>query len=366
MRCFKCEIRDTVRGMELRKSVLRPDSVVPISFGFGQIEFMDDIPVPVDRYPRRFLDQVRVAMRERNLAYSTEKTYIRWIGGFIRFHKCRHPKDMGGVEVDAYLSWLAVVRQVSPRTQSVALNALVFLYHRFLDIELGKLAYKRPKPRHRVPQVLSHAEATDIISRIQCPISIMVKLMYGSGLRSMECCRFRVKDLDFEMQELIVRDGKGGKDRRTILPESVVAALHRQVGRVRKLHAYDLSCGLGEVYLPFALARKYPAAATAVGWQFVFPAKSTGIDPVSKRERRHHVHQGTIRRALKRAVHKSGVVKPVSSHIFRHSFATRLLERGYDLRTIQELLGHSDLSTTEIYTHVLNKSRLGVISPVDG
>ena len=327
---------------------------------------MDDIPVPLNRSRPRLLDEVRASMRQRNLAYSTEKTYLGWIRSYIRFHKLRHPKDLGADDVDAYLSWLAVVRRVSPRTQSVALNALVFLYHRFFNVELGDLKFSRPAPKRQVPQVLSHDEAMLIISQLCYPYSLMVKLMYGAGLRLMECCRLRIKDVDFGMHEILVRDGKGGKDRRTVLPVSLTNDLQCQIAQVRKLHAYDLSRGLGEVYLPFALSRKYPHAATEPAWQFLFPATTTGIDPVSRQERRHHVHQSSIAKHLKRALKSSGLPKRVTSHTFRHSFATRLLEKGYDLRTIQELLGHSDLATTEIYTHVLNKNRRGVVSPVDG
>ncbi len=213
--------------------------------------------------------------------------------------------------------------------------------------------------------MLTHAEAMDIIQRLSPPSSVMVRLMYGSGLRLMETCRLRVKDLDFGMQELLVRDGKGGKDRRTVLPSSLLEDLAAQVDEVRRLHHFDKSRGLGSVYMPYALERKYPNASQELGWQFVFPAARTAIDPVSGIERRHHLHQTSVHKQLRSAVRASDVPKHVTCHTFRHSFATRLLERGYDIRTIQELLGHTDLATTEIYTHVLNRGGRGVLSPVD-
>jgi len=326
---------------------------------------MDDIPVPIDTGSQRLIAQLRVRMRNRHLAYSTEKTYLYWIRAYIRFHKLRHPKDMGAEEVDRFLSWLAVKRRVSPRTQAVALNALVFLYHRFYQRELGQLAFTRPKKTLRIPQVLTHQEATGVISNMKHPFKLLILLLYGSGLRQMEACRLRVKDIDFGMNQIIVRDGKGSKDRRTILPVSVVPALQDQIETVRKLHTYDLERGFGEVYLPFALARKYPSAGTELCWQFLFPAGNISVDPSTKKERRHHIAPTWVRKKLKTALKESPVAKPVTLHTFRHSFATRLLERGYDLRTIQELLGHQDVSTTEIYTHVLKKGGKGVISPID-
>jgi integron integrase len=326
---------------------------------------IDDIPVPLRVTQPKFLDQVRLAMRRRNLAYTTEKTYLYWIRLYIRFHKLRHPQEMGATEVDGFLSWLAVERRVSPRTQAVALNAPAFLYHKFFGIDLGQLVFNRPAPKRRIPQVLTHPEAMLVIAELKPPVKLMIQLLYGSGLRLLECCRLRVKDVDFGMGELLIRDGKGQRDRRTILPDTLVSSLHGQINRITKLHAYDLTCGAGEVWLPFALAKKYPGAATQLGWQFLFPARNTAIDPAAMKRRRHHVHKSWVSKCLKQGLVKSGIVKPVTTHTFRHSFATRLLERGYDLRTIQELLGHSDVSTTEIYTHVLNKGGRGVISPLD-
>lgn len=326
---------------------------------------MDDIPAPLEDRRPRLLDEVRRAMRERHMAYSTEKTYIHWIRSYIRFHGNRHPRELGAVDVDRYLSWLAVSRRVSPGTQAIALNAVVFLYHKCLEIDLGKLDFERPKPRRRVPQVLTHKEAMAILSRISGPASLIMRLIYGSGLRVMECCRLRVKDVDFGMHEILVRDGKGNKDRRTLLPQSLECELRDQIDRVRRLLAYDNSCGVGNVYMPDALNRKFPQAGKELTWQFVFPASAPAVDRSTGELRRHHLHVTAVRKYLRRAVRESGIAKRVSTHTFRHSFATRLLERGYDLRTIQELLGHSDVATTEIYTHVLNRGGRGVVSPLD-
>jgi len=326
---------------------------------------MDDIPVSVARRPVKLMDKLRMHMREQGLAYTTEKTYLHWIRSFIRYHGRRHPRDMGTAEVDAFLSWLAVRRHVSPATQAIALNALVYLYRRFFDRDLNELSFRRARPKRRIPQVLSHREAVEIIDRIRPPIRWMIQLMYGSGLRQAECCSLRIKDIDFAMNEIVVRLGKGNRDRRTLLPDILRGPLQQQIQRVERLHAADLAAGYGSVYLPMALERKYPSAATETGWQFLFPARAPGTDPRTSVVRRHHVHPSWVRKNLAAAVRVSGIHKYVTCHTFRHSFATRLLEKGYDLRTIQELLGHTDLSSTEIYTHVLNKGGRGVISPID-
>jgi integron integrase len=327
---------------------------------------VDDIPVPIKNGNTRLSDQLRLCMRSRHLLYSTEKTYLYWINNFIRFHNHKSPSKMGSIEVDGYLTYLAVDRKVAHQTQSLALNALVFLYHKFYGQELGDLNFTRPKFRKKPPVVFNHQEAMDVIKLIESPSqSLMSKLMYGSGLRLMECCRLRVKDIDFGMNEIMVRAGKGNRDRRTLLPRSLIESLHLQLKNVKALHAYDLEMGWGEVWLPNALERKYPNAASSLSWAFLFPASKPAADPTTGELRRHHLHKTVLQKRIRDAIRQSGILKQASSHTFRHSFATRLLENGYDLRTIQELLGHSDIRTTEIYTHVLNKGGRGVNSPID-
>ena len=328
-------------------------------------QLMDDVPVAVNPSSPRFIDQLRLFMRARHMAWATEKTYVLWTRRFIHFHKKRHPAEMGEAEIEAYLNYLAVTAGVAPGTQAIALNALIFLYKQFLQKEPGKLHYQPARQKRRLPVVFSHQEASSIIKQLKGSYHLMGLLMYGCGLRVMECLRLRVKDIDFEMKEIVVREGKGGKDRRTVLPESTVALLKEQVERVKILHAQDVRDGYGEVYLPHALSKKYPNAARELAWQFVFPSQVIGVDPQSGVLRRHHAHQRSIQKAVKAAMKECNIHKAASCHTFRHSFATRLLEKGYDLRTIQELLGHSDISITEIYTHVLNKGGRGVISPVD-
>jgi len=325
---------------------------------------MDDVPIPVNRTPGEFMRQLRVRMRQERLAYATEKTYLHWVRSFIRFHRYRHPREMGAAEIDQFLSWLAVQKRVAPATQSIALNALIFLYKRHLCFDIGQLQYKRARPKPRVPVVLTHAEALEIIERLPLKVRLFVQVLYGAGLRQAECCMLRVKDIDFGMNEIIVRMGKGGKDRRTMLPGQLREPLERQVAMVRKLHEVDLAAGYGEVYLPHALARKYPGGCKEVGWQFVFPNRAPAPDPITGVIRRHHVHPSWIRKSVRKARLAAGIHKHVTCHTFRHSFATRLLEAGYDLRTIQELLGHTDIATTEIYTHVLNKGGRGVQGPL--
>lgn len=326
---------------------------------------MDDIRLPLKPGSTRFIDRFRWFLRQQQLSYATEKIYIHWVRSFIVYSGRRHPEQMGAAEIDAFLSWLAIERQCSPSTQAQALNALVFLYKRFLAIDIGTLAFTRPAFKRRPPVVFSRSEAIDVIDKLEGSWSLMARLMYGSGLRVMEACRLRVKDVDFGMHQIIVRDGKGSKDRRTLLPESLKPELQQQVRKVMVLHKEDCAAGFGSVYLPNALARKYPAAARETAWQFLFPSSRIAVDPVSGEMRRHHVHVKGIQREVKRAIRDAGIHKNASCHTFRHSFATRLLESGYDIRTIQELLGHSDVATTEIYTHVLNRGPGGVLSPLD-
>ncbi|MBQ0798206.1 MAG: integron integrase [Porticoccaceae bacterium] len=326
---------------------------------------MDDIRHNISPRPLRLLDQLRLHIRSSGLAYRTEQTYIHWIKRFIYFHNKRHPKDMGAVEVEAFLNYLGISRHCSTSTQRIALNALIYLYRRFLDIDLGLLNFSPAKVHRRLPVVYSREEIAAIIARLRGVYRLQVELMYGSGLRSAELLSLRIKDIDFGSNNIIVRSGKGNKDRSTMLPQGLISQLKRQVEHVKQLHAQDIEDGYGEVYLPDALSRKYPRAARETGWQFLFPSSRIARDPRSGVLRRHHLHSSALRKHIKQAVIASGINKPAKSHSFRHSFATHLLEAGYDLRTIQELLGHSDVTTTEIYTHVVNRGGKGVMSPVD-
>jgi integron integrase len=309
---------------------------------------------------------LRQAIRRRNYSRRTEQTYWFWIRWFIRRNGMRHPATMGAPEVEAFLSWLAAKRNVAAATQNQALSALLFLYEELLGQNLpwfkDLVRAKRPV---RVPAVLSRAEVARLLSAMQGVKWLMASLLYGAGLRQIECLQLRVKDIDFAYRQILVRDSKGAKDRVTMLPEQAVQPLQAHLGRVRMLHQRDLAAGLGEVSLPFALARKYPRAGREWGWQFVFPSGSLSADPASGVIRRHHVFPDTLSRAVKAAARAARMVKPVSCHTLRHSFATHLLEGGHDIRTVQELLGHSDVSTTMVYTHVLNKGGRGVASPLD-
>ena len=326
---------------------------------------MQDIPINIPNKPTRFIDKLRAYIRTQNLAYRTEQTYIHWILRFIRFHNKKHPADMHAKEVTAFLNHLALNRNVSINTQKTALNALVFLYKRFLNIEIGDLQMNNAKKKRRVPVVFSHDEAIRVINQLPNTYQVIAQLMYGAGLRLNECLRLRLKDIDFEMNMIIVVNGKGQKDRRTILPEKMINALKSQIELVKNYHQFDESNGNGEVYLPNALSQKYPSAGRQLSWKYVFPAASCSVDPRSKITRRHHIMDSSVQRQVKKAIIKAGINKHCGSHTFRHSFATRLLEMNYDIRTIQELLGHSDVSTTEIYTHVVKKGGSSVKSPVD-
>ena len=326
---------------------------------------MEDIPVKIPVEPTRFIDRLRAYIRAQHLAYKTEKTYVHWILRFIRFHDKRHPEKMGSKEVETYLNHLAVHNNVSKNTQKTALNSLSFLYHRFLQRDLGELDIAHAKRARRIPVIFSHKEASRVIKNLEGIYQLIAQLMYGSGLRINECLRLRVKDIDFDMSMIIVRNGKGNKDRRTLLPESLVTALKEKIQYVNNLHTFDMANGHGAVYLPYALAKKYPGAAEELGWQYLFPAGHVSVDPRSDVTRRHHIMDSTVQRHVRQAIKKAGIVKQSGCHTFHHSFATQLLENGYDIGTIQELLGHSDVSTTEIYTHVLKRGGKGVISPVD-
>jgi len=314
----------------------------------------------------KLLDQVRAKIRLKHYSIRTEQAYVDWIRRYILFHGKRHPQEMGKSEVEQFLSHLAVERNVAASTQNQALSAILFLYKEVLEKDIGWLdGMERAKRPARLPVVLTAAEVRAVLAHLEGRHRLMANLLYGAGLRLMECVRLRVKDLDFEYRQITVRDGKGQKDRLTMLPDALMGPLQTHLADVKILHEQDLREGFGNVYLPFALERKYPNAGREWGWQYVFPASQRSIDPRSNIERRHHLDEQTLQRAFKNAVRASGVAKPASCHSLRHSFATHLLMAGYDIRTVQELLGHKDVSTTMIYTHVLNRGGQGVISPLD-
>ena len=314
----------------------------------------------------KLLDQVRARIRRLNYAYSTEKAYTSWIKRFIFYHEKRHPQDMGIPEIESFLTHLAVDLGVAPSTQNQALAALIFLYQEILHLPLDQDILPVPAKRSKhLPVVLSKAEIRAVINQLSDVHLLISQLLYGSGLRVTECLTLRVQDLDFDRGEISVRSGKGNKDRRTVLPNLVQPALKEYLKRVKLLHEQDLREGFGSVYLPSGLTAKYPGAAKEWIWQYVFPAFSRSRDPRSGVFRRHHLHPDGLRRAVKASAKRAGVPKHVTPHIFRHSFATHLLEDGYDIRTVQELLGHADVKTTMIYTHVLNKGGRGVKSPLD-
>ncbi len=326
---------------------------------------MDDIRPAIAQGSTRFLDQLRLHIRQNGLAYRTEQTYLHWIKNFIRFHSRQHPKNLGSQDIEAFLSHLAEQRNCSVNTQRIALNALVYMYKRFMGLDVGDLKFSpAPTPR-RLPVVYSRDEIAAILSQLRGVHRLQVELMYGTGLRKAELLSLRVKDIDFGSNNIFVRGGKGNKDRTTMLPQRLKPHLMQQIAHVKRLHAQDVLDGYGEVYLPDALSKKYPRAATYLAWQFLFPSTKIGKDPRSGTLRRHHLHPSALSKQIRKAVQAACINKPAKSHSFRHSFATHLLEAGYDLRTIQELLGHSDISTTEIYTHVVNRGGKGVLSPAD-
>ena len=323
-------------------------------------------PLSPSTSPPKLLDQVRDRVRRLGYAKRTETSYVHWIKRYILFHGKRHPREMGKAEVEAFLTNLAVERHVAAATQNLALSAILFLYREVLAVPLPWLDdVTRAKKPARLPTVLTRSQVQAVLERTDGTVGLMLRLLYGAGMRLMECVRLRVKDVDFAMQQITVRDGKGGKDRVTMLPRSVAAPLRAHLVQVKSLHAADLAMGHGAVWLPDALAVKYPNAAKAWGWQYIFPAAGFSTDPRSRERRRHHVDEKQLQRQMRKAVLATGIAKPVTPHTLRHSFATHLLESGYDIRTVQELLGHSDVSTTMIYTHVLNRGGRGVVSPLD-
>lgn len=314
----------------------------------------------------RLLDRVRDRIRLKHYSIRTEQAYLDWVRRFVVFHGRRHPRELGHAHVEAFLTHLAVEGKVAAATQNQAKSALLFLYKEVLGTELpwleGVESAKRPA---RLPVVLTPEEVVAVLRRVDGTRGLILRLLYGTGMRMLEVLRLRVKDVDFQRREFLVRDGKGGRDRVTMLPDSLALMLRAHLARVKALHEDDLRAGFGEVNLPFALARKYPHAAREWAWQYVFPAGNRSVDPRSGAVRRHHADDQSVQRAMRAALRQAGIAKAATPHTLRHSFATHLLESGSDIRTVQELLGHADVSTTMIYTHVLNKGGRGVTSPLD-
>ena len=314
----------------------------------------------------QLLEQLRAEIRVRHYSLRTEEIYIHWVRRYILFHDKRHPAEMGEPEISAFLTDLAVNRKVAASTQNQALSAILFLYQKTLNQKLEWLddVVRAKRPRH-LPVILTRQEVTRLLDDIHGINGLVARLLYGTGMRKMECLRLRVQDIDFQYRQVTVRSGKGDKDRVTVLPDSLLTPLQKQLVKTRQIHNNDLDEGHGEVALPYALERKYPGAGRQWRWQYVFPSTRRSVDPYSGMIRRHHWFDTNVSRAIKEAVRKLGIAKRVSVHTLRHSFATHLLEDGYDIRTVQELLGHKDVKTTQIYTHVLNRGGRGVRSPLD-
>ncbi|MFN0117659.1 MAG: integron integrase [Elusimicrobiota bacterium] len=321
---------------------------------------------PTETKPKKLFDQIRDLMRAKHYSFSTEQTYIDWSKRFILFHQKKHPNDMGTLEVKQFLTHLAVSLNVSASTQNQALNALVFLYKHVLKKPFGELKdVPRANRPTRLPTVLTQSEIKLILNGLTGTPYLMVALLYGTGMRLMELLRLRIKDINFESHQIIIRDGKGEKDRITVLPGNLQEVLTKHIQRVRILHQKDLQTGLGKVSLPYALERKYPSLNKEWGWQYVFPSQSISNDPRSNILKRHHVHPSALQKIFHRAIRLTSINKHAGPHTLRHSFATHLLESGTDIRTVQELLGHKHVSTTMIYTHVLNRPGISVKSPLD-
>lgn len=356
--CSQADARSRIRSASMRNTI-------PIAHGWIAERVVPAKPPTASGKPK-LLEQLRRALRSRRYSRRTEQAYCRWVKRFIFFHRVRHPKGMGEPEINAFLTHLAVEDKVSASTRNQALSALLFLYRHVLEREVGELGdvIRAGKPRH-LPAVMTRDEVRAVLGQLEGDKRLMAALMYGAGLRLMECLRLRVQDPDFERQEVMVRDGKGGKDRITMLPQSLAAPLREHLEGVKLIRERDLGEGWGRVRMPEALDRKYPNALSQWRWQWVFPQEKRWKNARTGQQGRHHVHETILQRAVKQAVRKAGIVRRASCHTFRHSFATHLLEDGYDIRTIQELLGHKDVSTTMIYTHVLNKGGRGVRSPVD-
>jgi integron integrase len=318
--------------------------------------------------PRKLMDQVRDIMRRKHYSGKTEQNYLYWLKRYIFFHHKRHPRDLGVPEIEAFLTHLAVKEMVSASTQNQAFNALLFLYRRVLGVSLEdeNISGIRAARKKNIPIVLTREEVFRLLTLMSGTVQLMARLLYGSGLRVMECVRLRVQNIDFGMGEITVRDGKGSKDRLTILPESLVVPLQEQIERVRVQHQQDMEKGFGSVYLPYGLERKYRNAHKEFPWQFLFPASDIALDIRTGIKRRHHMHESNLQRSVKKAAKQAGINKRVTPHTLRHSFATHLLMDGSDIRTVQELLGHKDVSTTMIYTHVLRQKGIRPVkSPLD-
>ncbi len=323
-------------------------------------------PVGSVTRPARLMDQVRDALRSRHYSRRTEQAYCSWVERYIRFHTMKHPAEMAEAEINAFLTHLAVGEKVSASTQTQALSALLFLYRYVIGYEIGDLGdLVRARQPKRLPVVMTRDEVRAVLNEMDGETWLMASLLYGSGLRLMECLRLRVQDVDFGQHEILVRDGKGGKDRVTMLPESLVQPLREHLHSARRVHERDIAEGWGRVELPGALERKYPNASAAWEWQWVFPQQRRWRNLKTGQQGRHHVHETVLQRAVKEAVRRAAIAKHAGCHTFRHSFATHLLEAGYDIRTIQELMGHKSVNTTMIYTHVLNRGGHGVRSPID-
>ena len=324
-----------------------------------------DVPSPIALDSPRFMDQVKLSIRRRGLAYKTEKTYCQWIRRFINYHKIPGPDGIQPHLVESFLSALAFENQVSINTQKTALNALAFLFRDHLNRDMGELSFNFASQGRRLPVVLSSSEVKAIFIHLRDPFKTIVQLMYGSGLRIMEACQLRVKDVDFENNAIFIQEAKGGKSRRTFLPNSLINSLQYQIEVVKHSHKQDLEQGFGSVYLPDAQAKQFPGAEFELKWQFLFPANKISRDPRTNVERRHHIYEQGIQRAIKKAALAANIEKRVTCHTFRHSFATELLRNGADIRNIQELLGHESVETTQIYTHVAGLHERGMSSPID-